>query len=144
MRLTLFLFFLVAAAVIQPAWAAYITILGETLVKKGQPVSPLEPPLEGQTEEIQKNERKNGVYFPVTNNSVKRIDQIFGRVYGYSNEKPYAFRLVNNPHEAATRVTPGPHQPGKTAIYLFNVPNYRLRHEKYGLVVFDVSISFNR
>ncbi len=140
MKSTVFLFYLLIAAAIQPAWAAYITIHGETLVKKGTQA----PPLESETEEIKKDERNNGVYFPLTNNSVKSIDQIFGRVYGYSKEKPYAFRLVNNPHEAATRVTPEQHQPGKTAIYRFNVPNYRLKHEKYGLVVFDVSISFNR
>ncbi len=88
--------------------------------------------------------RKNGVIFPVVNHSNRNITQIFGWVYGYEEKRPYKFRLVANPNRAAIRITPGPHTPGKTALYWFEVPAYHLRMQKFGVVVYDASVSFER
>ncbi len=88
--------------------------------------------------------RKKGVIFPVLNQSGRNIAQIFGWVYGYEEKRPYKFRLVANPNKPAVRITPGPHQPGKTALYWFEVPAYHLKMKKFGVVVYDASVSFER
>ncbi len=88
--------------------------------------------------------RKRGVIFPVLNQSSRNIDQIFGWVYGYEEKRPYKFKLVANPHKPAIRISPGPHEPGKTALYWFEVPAYHLKMQKFGVVVYDASVSFER
>lgn len=88
--------------------------------------------------------RKRGVIFPVTNQSGRNINQIFGWVYGYEEKRPYKFKLVANPNKPATRITPGSHEPGKTALYWFEVPAYHLKMQNFGVVVYDASVSFDR
>ena len=96
--------------------------------------------------EVYKEERedKGGVVFPVLNNSPRNISQIFGWVYGYGEKRPYRFKLAANPHKPAMRITPGVHAPGKTALYWFEVPAYYLDMKKFGVVVYDASVSFER
>ncbi len=88
--------------------------------------------------------RKRGVIFPVVNQSGRNIAQIFGWVYGYGENRPYQFKLVANPNKPAMRISPGPHEPGKTALYWFEVPAYHLKMQKFGVVVYDASVSFER
>ena len=88
--------------------------------------------------------RKKGVVFPMLNQSGRNIAQIFGWVYGYEDKRPYKFKLVANPNKPAIRITPGPHLPGKTALYWFEVPAYHLKMKKFGVVVYDASVSFER
>jgi len=88
--------------------------------------------------------RRGGVVFPVTNQTNRNINQIFGWVYGYEEQPPYRFKLVSNPHAPARRVTAGPHPPGETALYWFPVPAYHLKMKNYGVVVYDASVSFDR
>lgn len=97
-------------------------------------------------QEVKKEMRfhKLGVIFPVTNHSDRNINQIFGWVYGYEEKRPYKFLLVANPHKPATRITPGLHEPGKTALYWFAVPAYHLKMKNFGVVVYDGSVSFDR
>lgn len=97
-------------------------------------------------QEVRKEERfrKQGVIFPVLNQSGRNIAQIFGWVYGYDEKRPYKFKLVANPHKPAIRITPGPHITGKTALYWFEVPAYHLKMKKFGVWVYDASVSFER
>lgn len=113
-----FLAFLVLTAV--PARAMYVSVGEEPVPQK----------------------RAGGVVFPVVNRTNKAIDRIHGWVYGYQQTAPHNFHLVANPHSPAERVTPGPHLPGKTALYWFRVPAYYLTMPKYGVVIFDAAVSF--
>lgn len=124
MRILCALVFCLALLTAGEARAAYLTIAQE--VKKEERI------------------RKNGVIFPVLNQSGRNIAQIFGWVYGYDDNRPYKFKLVTNPHKPAMRVTPGPHTPGKTALYWFEVPAYHLKMKNFGVVVYDASVSFER
>jgi len=98
----------------------------------------------GLGREANKEKRRGGVVFPVTNQTNRNINQIFGWVYGYEEQPPYRFKLVSNPHAPARRVTAGPHPPGETALYWFPVPAYHLKMKNYGVVVYDASVSFDR
>lgn len=124
MRILRALMLCLALSAIGEASAAYLTI--EQEVKKETRL------------------RKRGVIFPVTNHSGRNINQIFGWVYGYEEKRPYKYTLVANPNKPATRVTPGSHEPGKTALYWFEVPAYHLKMQKFGVVVYDASVSFDR
>ncbi|MBI5179003.1 MAG: hypothetical protein HZA04_07055 [Nitrospinae bacterium] len=97
----------------------------------------------GLGEEANREKRKGGVVFPVMNKTNRNINQIFGWVYGYEEKQPYAFKLAANPHAPARRVTAGPHLPGQTALYWFPVPAYHLKMKKFGVVVYDASVSFD-
>jgi len=88
--------------------------------------------------------RENGIVFPLTNNTSRDIELVYGWVYRYAPEEPKNIFLVSNPHVPATRITPGPHKPGEKALYWFKVPQYHIKPDKYGVVIYDASIRFAR
>lgn len=94
-------------------------------------------------DEPEDDRRNGGVVFPLTNNTAKNIERVFGWVYRYKEENPKNPLLVSNPHIAATKITPGPHKPGEKALYWFKVPEYLLSVDKFGVVVYDASIRFS-
>lgn len=95
-------------------------------------------------DEVKSYRRLGGVAFSLTNNTDRNIETVFALVYGYKNEEPYRFELVSYPRIPAAKITPGPHEPGEKALYLFKIPAYRLKMEKYGLFLYDVSIVFSK
>ena len=95
-------------------------------------------------DEPEDSERKNGIIFPLTNNTSRDIELVYGWVYRYEAENPKNLYLVSNPHMPAIKVTPGPHKPGEKALYWFKVPPYHIKPDKYGIVIYDASIRFSR
>jgi hypothetical protein len=139
------LFALLSVFVFSSATVAHASYLGlgeevRQEVRKGEEVK-LEV---GQGGEIKLKERKGGVVFPVINKTNRNINQIFGWVYGYEGKQPEKFILVSNPNAPAKRISPGPHLPGKTALYWFQVPAYHLKMKQFGVVVYDASVFFDR
>lgn len=127
------------------AHAAYL-VLGEEVrqeVRKGEEDKQDKQEV-GKAEEVKRRVRKGGVVFPVINKTNRNINQIFGWVYGYEGKQPEKFILVSNPNAPAKRISPGPHLPGKTALYWFQVPAYHLKMKQFGVVVYDASVFFDR
>lgn len=98
----------------------------------------------GLGDEVKPEKRKGGVVFPITNKTNRNINQVFGWVYGYNDITPYKPVQASNPNTPAIKVSPGAHLPGKTALYWFQVPAYHLKMKKFGVVVYDASVFFDR
>lgn len=94
-------------------------------------------------DEPEDDRRIGGVVFPLTNNTGKNIDRVFGWVYRYQEEKTETPILVSNPHIPAVKVSPGFHKPGEKALYWFKVPQYLLTQDKFGVVIYDASVRFS-
>ncbi len=98
--------------------------------------------------EIHKNwrvDRKNHlVYFRVQNRTNVEISKFYGWVYGFNKEDYPDFELVNNPHRAPIKVTPGPHRPGASAVYRFTLIPDKNKKRFYGLLVYDRSVFYNQ
>lgn len=85
----------------------------------------------------------NTVSFQVLNRSTGEISQIFGWVYGFNRSEKPDFELVNNPHQAPVKITPGPHSPGTLATYRFDLLPAKNDKRFYGLLVYDRSVFYN-
>jgi len=94
--------------------------------------------------EVEKYRVLGGVVFSITNNMQANLTSVRGWVYGYKDKKPYKFIEVSNPNIEAQKLTPGPHKPGKDALYLFRIPPHHSRMEKYGVVVYDAPLRFSK
>ncbi len=88
--------------------------------------------------------RAGWVVFPITNETGYRIEAIYGSVYRYKDEKPYNFIPVSNRHIQAVKIRHGGHKPGKKMLYAFKVPVYKMKIEKYGLIIYDAPIRFSK
>ena len=94
-------------------------------------------------DEPEGDRRNGGVVFPLTNNTARNIDGVFGWVYRYKEEKVEKPLLVSNPHIPAIKVSPGIHKPGEKALYWFKVPQYLLSQDKFGVVIYDATVRFS-